>query len=148
MRLGKLEKKILIALLYFRHSEQKTRVQKYWGSGQDGEGYKLRDVLEWLGIDMEESKYSVIIPRQVYYAIDRLQKKGLLKKFRGYPEDGWSMLLVIDLTEKGEAIAYKLLRQLARTFSEFMQLFLKTSEKIDTGIRREVLLSKIHEGSR
>ena len=78
-------------------------------------------------------KWNFRIPNGESYsdAARRLEDKGLVERYRGYPEDDWAQIYVLKLTERGRVIAAKILKQLAWLFTEFMQLLKKAMREIE-----------------
>jgi len=121
MRLGVLEKKIILALYIFRlQNRPKLELRKTWWSNETFSGYDVREILKFLRIPLIQKAFTEAIPNSVYYALKRLEEKGLIKRFSGYYE--YDRKMIAELTEKGERIAKKLMEQIARTVSHFMHI--------------------------
>ncbi len=118
MKLGVLEKKVLVTLYVFEIQGKETIVVKRnWWDKHGFEGYDLLEVARFLK--------SQNVTNSMYYATKRLEQKGLIERFSGYYE--WDRKMGIRLTDEGRKIAKKLFKQIATTISHFMHI-LKEAE--------------------
>ena len=123
MKLGVLEKKILVTLYVFELQERETiEVKRNWWDKDGFEGFDLGQIARFLKFKS--------VPNSMYYALKRLESKNLVERFSGYYE--WDRRMAVKLTEQGRKIAKKLLRQIATTISHFMHILreAKVSEAI------------------